>query len=311
MRLLLWTLITLIPLLHTTSGNAIEKQTKGLQAVIFDWAGTVQDYGCMAPVEVFKKVFEEQGVIITDAEARAPMGIHKKEHIRQIAFSSVVKGSDESVAERWQKVHGADPTDADVDAMFERFIPLQLETIREFTDLIPGTLQTVSYIRKCGWKVGSTTGYTQQLLDIVKEESAKRGYSPDVSIASDMVAKGRPAPDMVLAACEQLQVNPTYVVKIDDTLPGIIEGREAGCWTIQVLLSGSEVGLPYSQIQLLSKQELTALYYQTEANVEKKAHFRIATIADAPAVLDKIDQLVRRGYTPDKYYSETKMSGIE
>lgn len=49
-----------------------------IECVIFDWAGTVVDYGCMAPVGAFTKVFSNRGIDITIAEARAPMGLHKK-----------------------------------------------------------------------------------------------------------------------------------------------------------------------------------------------------------------------------------------
>jgi phosphonoacetaldehyde hydrolase len=55
-----------------------------LQAVILDWSGTTVDYGCVAPAKVFVDVFAEQGVDITLSEARAPMGIFKRDHIRAI-----------------------------------------------------------------------------------------------------------------------------------------------------------------------------------------------------------------------------------
>src|SRR3954463_9530609 len=87
-----------------------------LQAILLDWAGTTMDYGCYAPAVVFIEVFKRQGVPISVDEARAPMGAHKKVHIRKISQL-------ETVRERWQKVHGRDPAEPDVEAMFKEFVP--------------------------------------------------------------------------------------------------------------------------------------------------------------------------------------------
>ena len=56
-----------------------------LKAVLLDWAGTTMDYGCFAPAVVFMEVYKRKGVEISIEEARAPMGAHKKVHIRQIS----------------------------------------------------------------------------------------------------------------------------------------------------------------------------------------------------------------------------------
>ena len=53
-----------------------------LKAVILDWAGTVVDHGCIGPVAVFIEVFARKGVAVTAAQARKPMGLMKKDHVR-------------------------------------------------------------------------------------------------------------------------------------------------------------------------------------------------------------------------------------
>ncbi|MGH9173422.1 MAG: phosphonoacetaldehyde hydrolase, partial [Vicinamibacterales bacterium] len=52
-----------------------------LKAAIFDWAGTIVDFGSLAPAAVFIEVFKRQGVDLTVEEARGPMGLHKRTHI--------------------------------------------------------------------------------------------------------------------------------------------------------------------------------------------------------------------------------------
>ena len=59
-----------------------------LKAIIFDWAGTTVDYGSQAPAMVFVEVFEREGFSISLAEARVPMGMDKKDHIRAITRHS-------------------------------------------------------------------------------------------------------------------------------------------------------------------------------------------------------------------------------
>lgn len=44
-----------------------------IKTVIFDWAGTTVDFGCMAPVHAFRNAFLEKGIQLTDKEIREPM----------------------------------------------------------------------------------------------------------------------------------------------------------------------------------------------------------------------------------------------
>ncbi len=55
-----------------------------IRLVIFDWAGTTIDHGSLAPLAPFLRAFAEKGVEISPDEARGPMGLHKKDHIRAL-----------------------------------------------------------------------------------------------------------------------------------------------------------------------------------------------------------------------------------
>src|SRR5580700_10598625 len=111
-----------------------------IEAVLFDWAGTTMDFGCMAPAEVFVEVFRRQRVPIELAEARLPMGTHKRDHIQRITEI-------DGVRDRWRGAHGRLPDSTDVDRMYADFIPLQLKCLSEYSALIPGTLETVAQLR--------------------------------------------------------------------------------------------------------------------------------------------------------------------
>src|SRR5437773_6326632 len=135
-----------------------------LQAIILDWAGTTMDYGCYAPAVVFVEVYKRKGVPISVEEARVPMGAHKKVHIRKISQIDAVN-------QRWQSAHSRPPNDNDIEAMFQEFIPLQLDCLADYADLIPGTLEAVADFRRRGLKIGSTTGYTTEMMKILFAEA--------------------------------------------------------------------------------------------------------------------------------------------
>ncbi len=264
-----------------------------LKAVILDWAGATLDYGCYAPAVVFTEVFKRQGVEISMDEARQPMGAHKKVHIRRISENPDVAG-------RWEEAHGRLPTEEDVVAMFEEFVPLQLDCLADYAELIPGTLDFVAEARNRGWKIGSTTGYTVEMMDLVKKEAAQRGYKPDHSVSAAEVPEGRPAPWMCLENAKYLGVYPLEsIVKVDDTLPGIEEGINAGMWTVGLAKSGNEIGLTESEIEALPadvyERRITHAYQRMQ---RVGADYVIDGIWDLLPCLDDIEARLARGERP-------------
>lgn len=264
-----------------------------VKAVILDWAGTTMDYGCYAPAVVFMKVYERQNVPITIEQARQPMGAHKKVHIRQIS-------QNEAVAKKWEQEHGKRPAEEDIERMFEDFVPLQVACLADYADLIPGTLDFISECRDRGLKIGSTTGYTTEMVDVILREAKNRGYEPDSTVCASDVPAGRPAPWMCLKNAMNLGIYPMEsIVKIGDTLPDIAEGLNAGMWTIGLAKTGNEMGLTEEEIEKLDPQ----LYrlrldraYQRMA--QAGAHYVVDSISDVMPVLDEIDDRMARGERP-------------
>lgn len=264
-----------------------------LKAVLLDWAGTTMDYGCYAPAIVFLEVYKRKGVEISMAEAREPMGAHKKVHIRKISQNS-------AVAQRWRQVYGQPCTEDDVEAMFQDFIPLQLQCLADYADLIPGTLETIAEMRKQGLKIGSTTGYTGEMMQLLLEEAKKRGYEPDSTVCATDVPAGRPEPWMCLRNAEILGVFPMEaIVKIGDTLPDIEEGLNAGMWTIGLAKTGNETGLNEQELAVLPQGELESrLMRACQRMYQTGAHYVVDSIADVLPILDQINQRLASGERP-------------
>ena len=240
-----------------------------LQAVIFDWAGTLVDFGSLAPTQIFVEAFASFGISITLVQARGPMGLSKWDHIHQLL-------QDESIAAQWQTVFGRTPTNEDVDAIYARFMPLQIAKVGEFSAPIAGAVQTLQWLRAQGLKVGSCSGYPREVLNQLLPQAEGAGLKLDYVVAGDeLEAGGRPGPFMALANVLALGIGDVRAcVKVDDTVPGIEEGLRAGMWTVGLSLSGNEVGYSVQEFASAPEQEVEARVAVAEAKLKQAgAHY--------------------------------------
>lgn len=265
-----------------------------LEALILDWAGTVVDFGSFAPTRVLLDVFASIGVPVTLAEARVPMGLAKWDHIQAL-------GRLPGVAERWQARFGKPMQDSDVDALYARFMPLQVALVGEYSTAIPGAFATVDSLRARGLKIGSCSGYPRVVMDRLLPLAAAAGYAPDHTVATDdLPAGGRPGPWMALANVLALGVGDVrHCVKVDDTAPGIAEGLRAGMWTVGLAASGNAVGLTAEEWAALTPVQQDEYRRPATAMLrEAGAHYVVDTLADLPAVLDTIETRLANGERP-------------
>jgi phosphonoacetaldehyde hydrolase len=264
-----------------------------MQAAIFDWAGTTVDYGSRAPVAPFVEVFRRRGVTVTPHQARGPMGIAKRDHIRALAAL-------QPVSEEWFSVHGRPWTEEDVDAMYEEFVPLQVESAASHAQIIPGTVEAIRALRARGIKIGSCSGYNHETMAGILPAAQKQGYEPDSLVCPEDVPAGRPHPWMLYRSAVDLEVYPmSACVKVGDTVVDIEEGLNAGTWTIGLAKSGSELGLSEEETEALDPQELpTRLEGVYDRMYRAGAHYVVDTIAEVPSVLDEIEPRLKRGEQP-------------
>ncbi len=305
-----------------------EEKGRRLDLVILDWAGTTVDYGCFAPAVAFVEACEQVGFKLNIEEARVPMGLKKDEHIQEFLglgrryqdhplVQRVVKG--------WTEQFGMAPTQKDSIEIFQRFIPAQIAALPKYAELIPGTLEAVAELRKQGLKIGSTSGYMghdtspdQDMMQILLKEAEKRGYVPDVSVcATGHVAErdwnketwkyskvdlpqARPAPWMCSENARRLNVYPSYCcLKVDDTVDGVLEGVNAGMWTIGLVKTGSDMGLSQADVEALPQEEL---WGRLQANAERMrkagADYIVEGIWEVPKIVEQINYSLKTGVRP-------------
>lgn len=260
---------------------------KKIECVIMDWAGTAVDYGCFAPVAAFLKAFGKVGITVTMEEARRPMGMAKIDHIRELFKLP-------GVTEQFQKLYNRLWTEEDVVAMNREFEKYLFASLQEYTTPIPGVIETIGELKKTGIKIGSTTGYTRAMMDVVLPGAAAKGYTTDNCVTPDGLPAGRPQPFMIYKNMTDLNVpSVTSVVKYGDTIADIKEGVNAGVWTVGVILGSNEMGLTQEETEKLPSDELN----KRMAAVRKRmymagAHYVVNSIAELPEIIEIINHKI-------------------
>jgi phosphonoacetaldehyde hydrolase len=254
-----------------------------VKAVVFDWAGTVVDFGCMAPVEALIEVFATEGISLSDAEARRDMGKAKHDHLTAIMANP-------ALVARWQADKGAASTHADIERIYQKLVPAMTEAAARASALIPGAAETAAALAALDVRIGSGTGYTREMMAEILASAARQGYSPEIVVCAGETPSGRPAPLMTWKALIGLDAWPARAcIKVDDAAVGIEEGRSAGCWTVGLSASGNGVGMTRDGFLALSPEERRAKIAQAEAPLrEAGADFIVEDVSQLMPVVHEI-----------------------
>lgn len=249
---------------------------KNIEAIIFDWAGTTVDYGCFAPVRAFIEVFEEYGISPTIDETRKPMGMLKWDHIKTMMSMPRINNL-------WKEKHGRDFTDKDIDEMHDKFKGKLMGILHNYAEPKPYVVDTISKLREKNIKIGSTTGYTDEMMSIVVKVAKEKGYSPDCWFSPTSTNNvGRPYPYMIFKNLETLKVSSIKnVIKVGDTISDILEGKNAGVKTVGIIEGSSELALTEEEYNNLTEEErLSKIEEITKRYKEAEADFVIKNISE-------------------------------
>jgi len=253
-------------------------------AVIFDWAGTTVDHGSVAPVRTLQRLFAGRGVALTEEEARRDMGVHKKDHIRAILRAK----------------HGASPVEREVEELFAAFIPLQMACLADYSAVIAGVPEIAAALRARGIKIGSTTGYTRPMLDLLVANAAQQGYRPDCALCPEDTVAGRPWPWMCYLSAIRLGTFPMHtMIKIGDTISDIEEGRNAGMWTIGIARTGNMLGLTAGEFAALPAGEAAARMENARRKLsEAGAHYVADAAGECMPIVERIEERLQKSERP-------------
>lgn len=256
-----------------------------IKMVVFDWAGTTVDYGCIAPLAVFEKIFESKNIHLTKEEILKPMGMGKRDHIEALL-------STDEATKQWKELYNCHWTQEDVDEMFGQFNEQLLSVLHNYCTPIDGVIETVAELREKGICIGSTTGYTREMMDIVEKGAKEKGYAPDYTVTSEMTGYGRPYPYMIYENMKHFEVYPPRcVVKVGDTASDMKEGKNAGAWSIGVVEGSSVANLTPELADKISEEERLSHFGRAEELLRNAgADYVIRTMRELPGVIEDINK---------------------
>ncbi|HEY4396732.1 MAG TPA: HAD family phosphatase [Acidimicrobiia bacterium] len=103
---------------------------------------------------------------------------------------------------------------------------------KEHLPLLPHAVETVRELA-ARWPLGVASSSNRPIIELVLERSGLRACF-DAIVSSEEVERGKPAPDVYIAAARQLGVGPDDCVAVEDSTNGIKAAVAAGMRTIAV-----------------------------------------------------------------------------
>lgn len=223
------------------------KNNKIIKAVIFDLSGTLVDFGSLATVDTMKSIFKSRGIIITNEIIKKDMGIKKNNHIKKILKNPIINT-------KWIKKYKKPISSSEFSILCSEFDNELKSNVKKKLNLIPNVIKIIKILKKNRIKTGISTGYPKKITQIILNYLKKKNIRFNSCVSDDEVKNSRPNPDMCIKNLKNLKIkNSKHCIKIDDSISGILEGKNAKMLTVGLISTGIQVGL--SKISYKKKSE--------------------------------------------------------
>lgn len=186
-----------------------------IDLVVFDIAGTTVYDGDTVNCS-FRAALSAAGLDVAPDRVTEVMGLTKTEAVRRLLEAS-----------------GETPGEDRIETIHADFVERMQTYYRESPEVreVPGASETFRELRSRGVAVALDTGFPRAIVEPIL---SRLGWDApgvlDAWIASDEVARGRPAPDMIRSLMARLRIDdPACVAKVGDTRADLEEGTTAGC----------------------------------------------------------------------------------
>jgi HAD superfamily hydrolase (TIGR01509 family) len=182
-----------------------------LQAVIFDLDGVLIDSESVWDA-ARRDVVARSGGSWTESATRAMQGMSSPEWSRYLR----------------DELHAA----LEPDEISSQVVQLVLAAYRDEVPLIDGAVAAVQRLA-ARWPLGLASSANRPVIDAVLE-TAGLSDSFSATVSGEEVARGKPAPDVYLAAAEKLGVDPTRTAAVEDSTNGLRSAAAAGMLVVAV-----------------------------------------------------------------------------
>lgn len=273
--------------------------TGSVRACIFDWSGTLIDKYSFAPVNALITTLKDYNIDPKVHDIRQSMGVKKDKHIQHILNIPDIKS-------QWLNNFDSPPSHEDINDIYKKFKHNQKNIITEYTELFPEAKQLFRELKRSRKtsqiKIAGTTGFSSDITNIILNDIKKQGIFFDTWVSGDDVNYGsRPNPFMLYKCMENLNIPEIKsVIKIDDTVAGIQEGLNAGCWTVGVVKWSNHLNVESidDYMKLTLNEKFSIKNNCKEKFKQNGAHFVIDNIYDMRKVIKAVNEKLNNGIKP-------------
>ena len=121
----------------------------------------------------------------------------------------------------------------DAEAYIARVLEIAREVPEKGLDLMKGVTEILAYFKAAGVRMAVASSAPVYVIEQNLAKSNLRGYF-EALVGGDMVAKGKPAPDIFLLAAEKLNLAPADCYIFEDSLNGIRAAAASGGTAIMI-----------------------------------------------------------------------------
>ena len=182
-----------------------------IQAVIFDLDGVLLDSEKLWD-RARREVVEQEGGTWLPGSTEAMQGMSSTEWSLYLRNALGVQRSAEEINDR----------------VVARLLMLYQESL----PLLPGATDAVKRMA-AAWRLGLASSSNRPVIDLVLDRANLAPFF-DVTVSSEEVPRGKPAPDVYLEAARRLGVIPSSCAVIEDSANGIRAGVSAGMRVIAI-----------------------------------------------------------------------------
>lgn len=222
-----------------------------IEAVVFDWTGTIADFGGSAVVQTVVESFADLGIALSAQSVYdVPAEGDSRDYLAAVAELP-------EVAQAFEEKHGRAVSDDDLAQLCRLFDEKCGEKLSEKTELLPYVVQTAESLAEEGIKIIVGGDYSRAATDMLLAAAQEKGLTPDIFVCPEDVENfARPYPYMIFRAMQQLRISEVAaVIKVGDTRADIEEGIAAGVWTVAVLEGSAELGMSAADYAALDDDE--------------------------------------------------------
>ena len=257
-----------------------------IRLCIFNLGGTIVDRYALTPLLSLKKVFDNKQIYLSNQTILKDMGIYKKDHIRSILNEPIILN-------QWIHQFKSNPTDTDVTNLNAEYNIIQSEYSKSITDILPETKPCIQFLNENNIKTGCTTEHNKEVMNIIINRLNTHNIYLDSYISSTCLNKPtRPYPYMIEQTMENLSIDkPSSIIKVDDTITGIEEGKHAGCWTVGVARWSPNMNITnIHDAYYLSYKDIKRNIIDSQRKFnDAKPDFIIQTLDELPGIINRLN----------------------